>query len=75
MRNSESYHVADAGAAGRAKEAYQRCSGPPQKARHSLRDRLLQKQGPLLALWRVRPLSLSLFPIFFFNCSIFFWVI
>ena len=50
-------------AAHRAKETDECGGGSSQKEWYSLRNCLLQEQGPLLALWSVRPnpfLSLSL---------------
>lgn len=52
--------VEEFGPADRAEAADERGYRPPQEARHPLRDRLLQEQGPFLALRSVRPPSPSL---------------
>jgi hypothetical protein len=52
-QRARSRDVGEVAAAGRAKTADERSSGPIKEAWYAFRDCLLQEQGPLLALWRV----------------------
>lgn len=58
-----------AGAADRAEAADQRRRGSFEETWSSLRDCLLQEQGPFMALWRVS--SLKLYRFLSFNYRIF----
>jgi hypothetical protein len=58
-QRARSRDVDKVAAAGRAKTADERSSGPIKEAWYAFRDCLLQEQGPLLALWRV---SVFFFP-------------
>lgn len=64
-RRERESDVEDAGAASRAEAADERGDRTAEEARNPIRDRLLQEQGPLMAIWSVRcpnPSSPLLFP-------------